>query len=99
MPGHWHVGNNFPGCLPEAGPACVDDPQHALDEWRDQIRGPVDDLADDAEFLEVDTRQYVKTANDVEVHGDIAITVGARNYWIEAQPGTAGVDCDLVDDL
>lgn len=81
--GHFHVGQNMPGYMPESEVFCTDNAGNALAAWRESIRRHIEELADDGDFLAADTAQNAVTVSDVD--DGVWQDVENMRYWIEVQ--------------
>jgi hypothetical protein len=107
--GHWHVGSNLPGYLPESDVRCFDDAEQAAIAFREQLRRALDGLPQesevagmDAEFLEHEDWLYLHTqsylAEEIQTCGGLRREVNDGRalpvgYWVEAVDGETA-GCD-----
>lgn len=76
-----------PGCLPESDPYLTADFEDAAAVWRSEVRGALDQLEDDGEFLEHDTKLHATSVGDIaaalHLHKGYAVTVDGTRYALE----------------
>jgi hypothetical protein len=101
--GHWHVGHNTPGYLPESNVSCFDDLTQAVVAYRAELLRVLDDLPQesqvpgmDGEFLDHHTWLHLNgeryVAEDVRSHGRVQRELNDGRalpivYWVEAADG------------
>lgn len=97
MEGHYHVGHNIPGYLPEGDLYCTNDPANALDAWRTDVRNVLDSIEDDGDFLDHDTKQNTVTVQDLLSGDMVTLDIHPVRYWIETVREPL-VECEIWQD-
>lgn len=59
--GHWHIGWNTPGYLPESEVTCLEDVEGAAREFRDRLQEAIDALPADSEVQGMDEQYLIHT--------------------------------------
>ena len=100
--GHFHVGSNVPGYLPEGDVWCTDSVADAWRSFHDDLTRALDTIDDDGDFLDMDTRRSTITEFDIESNGGTSFDVHDGRplpvrYWVETAEGPRG-ECELAGD-
>lgn len=67
--GHWHMGSNVPGYLPESDVLCFGDAEHAAIAFRDELRRALDDLPQESEVAGMDA-EFLKHEDWLCLHAE-----------------------------
>lgn len=95
MSGHFHVGLNMPGYLPESEVHCVDNAADAWMIWHDEITRGLDSVVDDGDFLDIEAERHTITESDVFA-ADQSVEIEGYVYWVE-RSGEDIRECPATD--